>query len=383
MKVLMLSLDRAILTPHSLQQEKLLRYGNAIEELHVILFYFRSRLPDCIRLTPALFVYPTNHLFRFNPFYFWHALRIGIKVIRRHAFNARCDVITAQDSFPTGIVAYALKRLSGLSIQIQVHIDFFNSYFRKESLWHEAYFRCARFLLPRADGIRVVSPFIRDYLIEELHIKAEKITLLPVCANLQKIFHTPATFSMRARYPRYSFFALILSRLVCQKNIGCAIRAIRIVCVDHPKVALVIVGSGPEESYLKKLVRTTGITERVFFVPWTNDTISYYRGADVFLFPSRYEGWGLTVSEAMVSGLPVVATAVGCVPQLIDSGKNGFIMRDDCAEDVVRAMRELISDPKRRTHMGDAARTAVFTRLPTLTNYVSGYVKALQNAISA
>lgn len=383
MKLLMFSLDRNVLATGSPQQARMLRYGAAFTELHVVLFYFGNRLPYRIMLAPAVFIYPTNHLCRSNPLYFWRAFRIGMTAAKRHAFDARRDAITAQDAFPTGIVGYAVKIASGLPLQIQAHIDFFNPRFRKESFLHEAQFHLFCFLLPRADTVRAVSHSIKSYCVEKLHIPARKVVVLPVCVDARTIADSPPRFDMRARYPRHSFLILMLCRLVWQKNVACALTAMRDIRVDFPEAALVVVGSGPEEGHLRDIARTAGIAECVFFVPWTNDTVSYYKGADAFLFPSRYEGWGLTVPEAMAAGLTVIATPVGCVPEFIDSGKNGFIMRNDCADDIVRAVRELIRDPARRARMGAAARSVVFERLPDMPHYVASYKESLPHAHNA
>lgn len=379
MKLLMISLDRAILTAHSPQQDKVFRYGAALTELHIILFCFGKRLPRRIMLAPAIFVYPTNHWFCYNPFYFWRAFRIALRVARLHGFDARRDSITAQDAFVTGIVGYAAKAALGLPLQIQVHIDFFNPRFRKESFLHELYFRFACFLLPRADTVRVVSPSIGDYCVHILHIRPEKITVLPVCADIRKIADSSPAFDLRAQYPPHSFIALILCRFVWQKNVDCALRALRIIFTDYPRAILVIAGSGPEEGHLRNSARKLAIAERIFFVPWTHDTVSYYKGADAFLFLSRYEGWGLAVLEAMAAGLTVLATPVGCVPEFIESGTNGFVVRDDSAEDVAQALRTLMRDPERRAHMGAAARVTVFERLPAMQSYIASYIKAIRH----
>lgn len=378
MKVLMFSLDRKVLLKNSPQQERMLRYGTTFEELHVVLSQCSSRLPRCIRIASNIFIYPTNHLFRYNPLYFWHAFYIGREIAKINAFDVHRDVITAQDAFPTGVVGYALKKALGLRLQIQVHIDFFNPRFRKESLLHEIYFRCAYFFLPRADAIRVVSHVIRNYLVEIMHINSGKIVVLPICTDKGRAIYSSPVIVARARYFGYSFFALMLCRFVRQKNIDCAVRALRIIAADCPDVALILVGSGPEERHVRHAVCAAGIIDRVFFVPWTHDAVSYYRAADVFLLPSWYEGWGLTVPEAMASGLPVIATSVGCVPELIQSGHNGFVIRDNSAEDMAEALRTLRNNPARRARMGKAAQAVVFERLPDIADYPIAYKKALQ-----
>ncbi len=382
MKVLMISLDRTCLREGSSQREKLLRYGALFDELHVVIFYSGTRLPDRLECAPNVFVYPTNHFFRFNPFYFYRAFRIASRVIRRRQFTPSRDVVTAQDSFPTGVVAYALKIAFGISFQLQIHIDFFNPYFVRESLWHRLQAACARFLAPRADGVRVVSNGIARYVREELAVDPRKISIVPVTPDMRAIADAEPRFDLRARYPQFPFIALMACRLVKQKGAGRALDAMRILARTHPEAGLIIVGSGPEEWRLKRTVVDMGL-KNVIFVPWAEDVVSYYKGADVFLLPSLYEGWGLTVVEAMAAGLPVIATPVGCVPDLIDSGKNGFILPTGSPLEIADAIGMLCADSGLAKKIGRAAEASVFARMPyTAGAYELAYKNALSYAIS-
>ena len=382
MKVLMISLDRACLREGSLQREKMLRYGGVFDELYVVLFYAGPTLPARISLAPNVTIYPTNHFFRFSPYYFYRAFRIASRIVRERRFAGSEDVVTAQDSFPTGVVAYALKIAFGIPFQLQVHIDFFNPYFVRESVWYRLQAACARFLLPRADGVRAVSNGIARYVREELAVDPRKISVLPVMPDMRAIADAEPRFDLRARYPQFSFIALMVCRLVKQKGVGRALDAMRILARTHPEAGLIIVGSGPEERRLKRTVAGMGL-KNVFFVPWAEDVISYYKGADVFLLPSLYEGWGLTVVEAMAAGLPVIATPVGCVPELVDSGKNGFILKTGASAEIADAIDTLCIDFSFAKTMAKAAQDAVFARLPrTAAEYALDYKDALSHAVT-
>jgi UDP-glucose:(heptosyl)LPS alpha-1,3-glucosyltransferase len=110
---------------------------------------------------------------------------------------------------------------------------------------------------------------------------------------------------------------------------------------------LVVVG-GTED-----MVHTTaaalparGLGRRVRLVGAQPDPRPYLRAADVFVFPSAYESYGLVVLEALASGVPVVATNTGCVPDVVADGENGYVVKSD-AEEIARRVTELASRPQR------------------------------------
>ena len=382
MKLLMFSLDRGVLTAGSRQQKKLLEYANFAEELHVVLFYFGPRLPREVRISPFLSVYPTNHGFRFNPCYFLQAFLLGRRIVLKSGFSRERDVLTAQDPFPTGIAAYAVRLWTGIPLQVQVHIDFFKARFRNESIMNRIFVACAHFLFPRADAVRAVSPEIADYLMGALRIPVHRVSILPTFCDTAKWAAARPLSNFRGRYPDCDFIVLVLARLVPQKNVAMAIRMAGLLAPVHPRMALVIVGSGPEEGRLRHLVEASPARSSVFFEPWAEDVASYYKGADVFLFPSWYEGWGLALIEAMACGLPAVATSVGCVPLVIENGLSGYVIAQDDAAAAAVHVAFLYADPKRRRMMGNAAQESVMSRLPQdKVAYYAAHAKAFGQAL--
>lgn len=364
MKILMFSLDRGVLVAGSRQQEKLLEYAHFAEELHVVLFYFGSRLPREVRISSFLRVYPTGHRFRFNPYYFLRAFLVGRRVVSEKGFSSARDVLTAQDAFPTGLAAYAVRLWTGIPLQIQVHIDFFKARFRRESFLNRLSAACADFLLPRADAVRAVSPEIAAYLTGTLRIPANRVSVLPTFCDAAKWAAAQSVFDLRARYPDRDFIVLVLGRLVPQKNVLMVLRMAGLLAATHPRMAFIIVGSGPEEDRLRSLASSSPARDSIFFELWADDPVSYYKGADLFMFPSWYEGWGLALIEAMACALPVIATPVGCAPLLVESGKNGYIIPQDDAHAAAAHASFLYSHPEERRAMGSAAQKAAFEKFP-------------------
>ncbi len=147
-----------------------------------------------------------------------------------------------------------------------------------------------------------------------------------------------------------------------QKNHSLAIQALERVRVNHQDAFLLIVGrraSAETQRELDKLARACGVADRVRFLGSRTDIPEILSAADVFMLSSDYEGNPLTVMEAMAAGRPVVSTAVGGVPELVQEGVTGFLAPAGDAQRLAGAMSKL-SDAALRRSMGEAgARRAV------------------------
>lgn len=130
-----------------------------------------------------------------------------------------------------------------------------------------------------------------------------------------------------------------------------------------PGVTVVIVGPRAEErGDLEQLAEDLGVSSRVHFVDWTDRARDYLTTFDVFVLASRYEALSNAVLEAMVAGLPVVATSVGGVPEVVVPAETGLLVSPDDIEGLARAIRSLLEDPDRRGRMGHAGRQRAIDR---------------------
>lgn len=130
--------------------------------------------------------------------------------------------------------------------------------------------------------------------------------------------------------------------------------------------SLLLVGSGPQEAELRDLVSTRGLPNVVFAGFRQQDELPrLYAAADVFVFPTLGDPWGLVVEEAMASGLAVVSTtAAGEIRDRIRDSETGWIVPPDDATSLAAAMSRYLEDPSMAGRMGAAARDSVLWRTP-------------------
>ena len=128
--------------------------------------------------------------------------------------------------------------------------------------------------------------------------------------------------------------------------------------LPHLHATAVIVGEGPERERLVRLAADLGIAGRVQFLGWSDDPRRQLRSFTVFCLPSRpgTESFPLSIVEAMLAGLPVVATAVGSVAEAVVNGETGLIVPPDDPQALEAALRRVLTDPALRESMGRRGR---------------------------
>lgn len=151
----------------------------------------------------------------------------------------------------------------------------------------------------------------------------------------------------------------VVARLSPEKGVDRAIRCLSAITGRGRDVELRIVGDGPERERLEALASSLGVAERVRWGGWEKDMAAAYRGMDALLLPSLTEGMPNAVLEAMACGVPVAATDVGGVRELLDEGRCGVVLdaRDDTAWPTV--IEPLLVSPGRRIELARRARERV------------------------
>ncbi|HWX08516.1 MAG TPA: glycosyltransferase family 4 protein [Gaiellaceae bacterium] len=142
---------------------------------------------------------------------------------------------------------------------------------------------------------------------------------------------------------------LAVSRLTQQKGLDVAVRALPLLPDDTVLVAL---GEGPERAALEQLARELGVERRVFLAGRVPDVAAWLRRASVLVHPARWEGFGLAVLEAMLAALPVVASDVSSLPELVADGETGVLVRPDDAPALAHGVARALEQPG----LGDAGR---------------------------
>jgi len=149
---------------------------------------------------------------------------------------------------------------------------------------------------------------------------------------------------------------LHVGRITKEKSVGILIKAANTLKEDGRQFKLVIAGKGPALSSLKREAKLLGIDDCVSFAGFVPDKElpKYYASADAFVTASPVETEGIVMLEAMASGLPVIGTDAGAIPEIVRDGANGFVFHPDdhnaLAGDIIRLM-----DKKRLRHMSASA----------------------------
>jgi colanic acid/amylovoran biosynthesis glycosyltransferase len=156
---------------------------------------------------------------------------------------------------------------------------------------------------------------------------------------------------------------LFVGRLAEVKGVAVLLEALVEVSKAHPDVHLTVVGDGPERARFEARTARLGLERHVTFAGYLSqaEVAAQLARTDVFVLPSYAEGVPVTLMEAMGAAVPVVATQVGGVSELVDHGSNGYVVRPGDPAPLADCLTRLIADGELRQRLGDAGRGVVGT----------------------
>jgi glycosyltransferase involved in cell wall biosynthesis len=164
-----------------------------------------------------------------------------------------------------------------------------------------------------------------------------------------------------------------IGRLDPQKDFLTLLRAWPAVSARFPAAKLAIAGSGPEEGSLRALSASLGLAH-VEFLGFVKDVPALLRKATLYAQPSAWEGFGLTVAEAMACALPVVVSDADSLPELVAHDKTGLVVPKGQPSALADAMLALLADPARAAKLGTAARVEALRRF-SVERMVADYAR--------
>jgi glycosyltransferase involved in cell wall biosynthesis len=148
----------------------------------------------------------------------------------------------------------------------------------------------------------------------------------------------------------------IIARLVEQKGHRYLLDAFARALQEYQNLRLLIVGSGELEEKLKQQVKEAQLTNRVMFTGYQADVYDLLNAFDIFIHPSLWEGFGLSVLEAMAMGKPVIATQVSAIPELVEDGVTGFLVQPRDTAALSAMILKLARDPSLQKQLGEKGR---------------------------
>ncbi len=162
----------------------------------------------------------------------------------------------------------------------------------------------------------------------------------------------PARYRPTGRRPGKRL--LFVGRLAAVKGVVVLFEALKSVREHHPDLTLTLIGDGPERAALERLVNNHGLSEVVTFLGYrSQDEVAAALGAhDLFVLPSFAEGVPVVLMEAMAAHLPVIATQVGGVSELVEHGRSGLLVAPGDVQALAGALQTLLGDPDLGAKMG-------------------------------
>lgn len=290
-----------------------------------------------------------------------------IKIIKRN----QIDIINPHFVIPSGLLTPLVSKFENIPLVTNVMgADIYDPtrYRKKRLLLNTA----CKFVLNSSNLIIVPS---KDMKKRTSQLTNTKIEIIPHFVD-PDIFKPQESNYIQKNYNIESnkFIILTLSRLIERKNLETSLEIIKKLKMDgYLNIKYVIAGEGPLKEYLKKKVKVKGLNDYVIFtgrIPEA-DLPLMYSNADVFLLPSHHEAFGIVFLEAMSSGLPILASNVGGIKDIIIGGKNGFLcnaMNVICFEN---RLKKIIKNSELREKMG------IFARQHVINNF--SYKKIIES----
>jgi glycosyltransferase involved in cell wall biosynthesis len=206
-----------------------------------------------------------------------------------------------------------------------------------------------RALARRAARVITITEALARFQIERVGLPADKLEVIHYGLDgLPAAWGTNPPDDVPSDVP----LLLAVCRLEPQKGVDVAIRALR----DVPDAHLVVLGEGPQRGELEELGE-----ERVHLLGRVPDVAAWLRRADVLVHPVRWEGFGLALLEAMLASLPVVATSVSSIPEIVVDGETGVLVPPDDPAALAAAINRVLAGPADYGIRGHARARAEFS----------------------
>ncbi len=241
-----------------------------------------------------------------------------------------------------------------------------------------SYLPITRYGIAQSDGVTAISDYLKRATTETFGLN--NVTVIPnfVCGSEYQRRPVP---HLRAELAPNNepLLAHVSNFRPVKRPVDC-IEIFAGVLARGVKARLVMVGDGSERGQAEHRARCLGIAEHCAFVGKQPRIVDYLSAADVLLLPSEQESFGLAALEAMACEVPVVASRVGGVPEVVTDGETGYLSAVGDVEKMATDAARLLADAELRRAMGRRAREAALARYSTeriIPQYINYYEQVL------
>jgi glycosyltransferase involved in cell wall biosynthesis len=223
-----------------------------------------------------------------------------------------------------------------------------------------------RWLARQTTALVAVSPQVRDDLVALGVAPKERFVVIRLGIELDERVAAAADGRLESR--RYlgvasqRFAVGWIGRMTAVKRTDDVLVAFKQLRDSGVDAVLCMVGDGPDRVQLERRAHELGIVRHTLFLGYQDDVAPFYAAFDALVLPSSNEGTPVSAIEALAAGRPVVATRVGGVPDVVEDGRDGFLVDPGATDELADRLARLARDPQLRERMGRAGRERVLPR---------------------
>jgi N-acetyl-alpha-D-glucosaminyl L-malate synthase BshA len=242
-----------------------------------------------------------------------------------------------------------------------------------------SYLPITRYGLQQSDGVTAVSKFLKQATIETFDF--DEVEVIPnfICPkHYGRLTDSPLRAELA---PNGEKILVHVSNFRPVKRPADCVEILAKVKKDYPKVRLVMVGDGPERSAVSYRAEQLGVRDDTIFVGKQANIAEYLGFSDVFLLPSELESFGLAALEALACELPVIATRIGGIPEVVTDNETGYLSDIGDTEKMSADTLKLLNDEEMRRAFGERGREQAVERYGTekiIPQYIAFYEKIMQ-----
>jgi len=247
-----------------------------------------------------------------------------------------------------------------------------------------SYLPITRYALQQSDGVTAVSRFLKKATIETFDF--DDIEVIPNFICPQHYRRTPDAPLRNELAPNGEKLLVHVSNFRSVKRPADCIDILASARQAGEKVRLLMVGDGPERSAVVYRAEQSGVSDDTVFVGKQGNIPDYLGVSDIFLLPSELESFGLAALEAQACELPVIATRIGGIPEVVSDGESGYLSEIGDVEKMAADTIKLLRDEDRRREFGKRGRELAVERYSTekiIPEYISFYENVLHRSRSA
>lgn len=281
-----------------------------------------------------------------------YSLSLASKMVEV-AMYEKLDLFHVHYAIPHASSAYLAKQILKKNVNIKFTTTLHGTDITLVGL-EPSFLPLVKFSIEESDGVTAVSRFLKEKTLTNYHIDKE-IDVIPNFVDTE-IFKRKEDCSFRKHIaPNNEKILVHTSNFRQVKRVTDVIRIFNNVLKEIPS-KLVLVGDGPDRSECERLCRELNIYENVKFLGKQEGIVDILSVGDIFLIPSQSESFGLAALEAMACGLPVVASSVGGLPELIVHNETGYIAEIGDVERMSKYVIDLLTNERKYKRFAELSR---------------------------